>query len=611
MSRSSFIVGRIARLLEDEFAPLIDMSDWRGKAEDRQAAFLSRALAAACLKGIANVEAKRAADAVVDGFGDNGLDAIMFDQAEDIFYFVTSKWSADGSGCPVDEKACLKFVSGINSIIDGNLTGLNAKVQRKTGEINAFLLSKRHFRVEIITAHNATQPISAHGKRKIDNLVSDHNSSVPTARASHINQSGVYIIITSAQEPKPIDLTISLQNWGKIERPYEAYYGHVDVLEVAVWWKAHGNRLYRRNLRNLLQDASQTSDVNEALRKTLENDPSSFWYFNNGITIICKKIQQSPSRMLKRDIGIFNCEDIGVVNGAQTVGIIGTAKLCPADENSIATNEAIAQSHVQVRLISLQHCPDGFGTKITQATNFQNAVRARDFASMDPNQHRLAIDLALDDRRYVYKSGESDPQGDEGCSITEAAQALGCAYSVELAGQAKREISRLFADPKSAPYTDLFNDLLTGPQLWRAVTVLRAVDRRLHQLGRSTQPRAENVAVHLNRIILHLVFRSEDVKGYRRDDVSEQSLVDAATIATDYWFPKVAAYVEAVHKAEYIQALCKNGTKCALLVETLLRQEPAQLYGIGEQEAAQPIGGQSRAQDLFGFIESPKPGRHR
>ena len=534
----------------------------------------------------------------------------MFDQTEDIFYFVQSKWSVDGSGCPVDEKACLKFVNGINNIIDDNLQAFNTKVQKKAGEIKAFLLSTRHIRMEIITAHNAVQTVGAHGKRKIDNLVSDLNASFPTARASHINQSGIYKIITTAQEPKPINLTITLQNWGKIERPYEAYYGHVDVLEVATWWKNHGNTLYRRNLRNLLQDASQTSDVNEALRKTLENDPSSFWYFNNGITIICKNIQQSPARMLKRDVGIFNCEDIGVVNGAQTVGIIGTAGLSPPGKNGQVTDEAISQSHVQVRLISLQDCPEGFGTKITQATNFQNAVRARDFAAMDPNQHRLATDLALDDRRYVYKSGEADPQGDEGCSITEAAQALGCAYSVDLAGQAKREISRLFANPKQAPYTDLFNDSLTGPQLWKSVAVLRTVDRRLHQLGKTNQPRAENVAIHLNRIILHLVFRTDNLRDYRRDGVTEQFLARAATEATDHWFPKVAAYVESTHKSEYIQALCKNGSKCALLVETLLRQEPPQSLAAEKPEQPQPPLG-SHGQDLFGNPNAPKPDSRR
>ena len=127
MSRSSFTVGRIARLLEQEFTALIDMSDWKGKDEDKPNAFLSRALAALCIKSRAQVDAKRAAEAVVDNFGDSGLDAIMFDQTNDVFYFVQSKWSSDGSGCPIDEKACLKFVNGINNIIDYKVTGAKSR----------------------------------------------------------------------------------------------------------------------------------------------------------------------------------------------------------------------------------------------------------------------------------------------------------------------------------------------------------------------------------------------------------------------------------------------------------------------------------------------------
>jgi hypothetical protein len=45
----------------------------------------------------------------------------------------------------------------------------------------------------------------------------------------------------------------------------------------------------------------------------------------------------------------------------------------------------------------------------------------------------LAVEFALDKRRYVYKSGEMDPKGDEGCSIVEATQALACARSVRFA----------------------------------------------------------------------------------------------------------------------------------------------------------------------------------
>jgi hypothetical protein len=75
-----------------------------------------------------------------------------------------------------------------------------------------------------------------------------------------------------------------------------------------------------------------------------------------------------------------------------------------------------------------------------------------------------------------------------GCSITEATQALGCAASIELAVQVKREISELWWKIDRPPYTDLFNEHLTSVRLWKSVRILRAVDEELQKLRRSSAP---------------------------------------------------------------------------------------------------------------------------
>jgi hypothetical protein len=138
-----------------------------------------------------------------------------------------------------------------------------------------------------------------------------------------------------------------------------------------------------------------------------------------------------------------------------------------------------------VRIISLEHSPPDFGRLITRAANLQNAVGNREFAAMDPTQHRLAMDFALDKRRYVYKQGETDPKGDEGCDIAEATQALACAHSTALAVQVKREIGALWADTAAPPYAELFNGSLSATRVWRSVLILRAVDEELQKLKNS------------------------------------------------------------------------------------------------------------------------------
>src|SRR3981189_2775307 len=62
---------------------------------------------------------------------------------------------------------------------------------------------------------------------------------------------------------------------------------------------------------------------------------------------------------------------VSVVNGAQTVGVIGNI-VPPAGAASEAIQKTLGeQSWVQIRIISLDRCPPGFDRSITQATNFQ------------------------------------------------------------------------------------------------------------------------------------------------------------------------------------------------------------------------------------------------
>ena len=109
-----------------------------------------------------------------------------------------------------------------------------------------------------------------------------------------------------------------------------------------------------------------------------------------------------------------------MVNGAQTVGNIAT---------SITQGFPKAKdARVLVRFISLENCPPDFATEVTTATNTQNRIERRDFASLDPT-HELRTDLMLDlDKIYAYKSGDKVTNQSAGCDIEEATIAPACAY---------------------------------------------------------------------------------------------------------------------------------------------------------------------------------------
>ncbi|TPW04114.1 MAG: hypothetical protein FD125_1308 [bacterium] len=548
---SSLTITRIANVLEAQFKGAIDMSDQaKHSADTQRACLLSRSLAALVIRSLAQVDTSVAGAAVTDTYNDGGLDAIHFDPRTDTLFLVQAKWSAVGNA-RLDDVAANKFLAGIRDLLAGNFDKFDTKIRAKEPEVRSVLESQRPIRLRLVSVHTGTQPSPPHVLRKFDEFVNELNGGVPVASFEEFDQAGVYGLITAETVAPKIKLQVVLNDWGLIEQPYLAYYGKVHLSNVASWWEEHRNFLFAQNLR-----LYRSSDVNSALESTLSKAPENFWYFNNGITVICDSVTKSLAGAPDRKLGLFNCDGVSVVNGAQTVGTVGTIV------GAILGGEDPEAAFVQVRIISLEKCPPDFARQITRATNLQNAVGNREFAGMDPLQHRLATDFTLDGRRYVYKAGEPDPKGEEGCGIVEATQALASERSVALAVQVKREIGAIWADTDGPPYTEIFNDGLSTAKLWRAVLVMRAVDEELHRLKASSTPRAGLVATHMNRIVLHFVFQDPEVRRSFNGPDDAASLSAAARAATGPIFAKVATYLGEKHPNDYLAGFCKNVRKC-------------------------------------------------
>ena len=112
-------------------------------------------------------------------------------------------------------------------------------------------------------------------------------------------------------------------------------------------------RLTAKNLRQF----KGLTEVNESISKTLTANAERFWYFNNGITILCESLRKKPLGGPNNETGTFECRSASVVNGAQTVGTIGDV----AKSNSLA----MSGGRVLVRLVSLENCPPGFGDELS------------------------------------------------------------------------------------------------------------------------------------------------------------------------------------------------------------------------------------------------------
>ncbi len=108
------------------------------------------------------------------------------------------------------------------------------------------------------------------------------------------------------------------------------------------------------------------SEVNHVISKTLNETPSNFWYFNNGITLLVQNLKRQAIGGNDKSVGMFECTNVTIVNGAQTVGTIGRDL---QDLNSPA--------FLHARIIELDDPASTLGQQITRASNTQNKIDAR------------------------------------------------------------------------------------------------------------------------------------------------------------------------------------------------------------------------------------------
>jgi hypothetical protein len=253
---------------------------------------------------------------------------------------------------------------------------------------------------------------------------------------------------------------------------------------------------------------------------------------------------------------VFECLDVSIVNGAQTVGAIATANGKSPDQ--------VAKAAVSIRFISLESCPDDFAIRVTRTTNTQNRIDSRDFVSLDTeNQERIRTELQLEGIEYIYKAGYTVRDSKSGFDFSEAIVAVACAHSeLAYAVQAKSKVSLLYEDVSKAPYKALFNPSLSSIRLWKLVQIHRAIEDQLKAERGKRQGRETMIPVHGNRFLARQVFRYlplDNLDDPRRDIQALLGLVPEFTIRA---IDSTASAISEKYPESYLANLFRNTKKC-------------------------------------------------
>lgn len=92
-------------------------------------------------------------------------------------------------------------------------------------------------------------------------------------------------------------------------------------LAVAGLFERAGARLFARNVRGFLG----STEINHGMEQTLEREPEYFWYYNNGITIVCDDATHESGRG-RETLRVTNPQ---VINGQQTTRTLARRRSWP------------------------------------------------------------------------------------------------------------------------------------------------------------------------------------------------------------------------------------------------------------------------------------------
>lgn len=540
---------RIRARLEELFSEKIDMSDF---PDDGSNHFETRAIAALALMMVCGLDSQQSSLHITDGYHDMGIDAIFLDDTQKQLFVIQSKWRNEGTGS-IKQEEMQSFVEGIKRIINFDLDGANRKILQKKSDID-FALTKIGYQIHVLFVHTGNSIATDYVKRPLTDLMKTTNDDISTLLIyDEILFKEIYTYLAQGQNPESIALDdVIISNWGKVDVPYSAYYGTISAAAIGEWYKNHGNALFAKNIRFY----KGSTEVNDGMKRTLLQEPENFFYYNNGIKLLCNSIVRKAKESTTNATGLFALEGVSLVNGAQTAGTIGTV--------FIDNPEQVAKATVMIQLVDLSNASEEASIQITKLSNTQNRIENKDFAALDPEQERIRTELAFSHYSYLYKSGDKLTNMDDQLTFDEAIVALACWHNdLSYSTLAKSNVGALSQDIAKAPYKALINPATNTFSLLNSVLIIRQVEKYLQSKKESASGRERLACIHGNRFIAYCIIQAmRTTPNYDKNILHPESFENQVTQIVDALLLEIVTHMNSLYADSYPANIFKNARKC-------------------------------------------------
>ncbi|EAD0721913.1 AIPR family protein [Listeria monocytogenes] len=344
---------------------------------------------------------------------DHGIDAINIDEENQeiqLFNFkYRNNYKRESRLSENDATTSAKFVGAINT--GGNST---------TGKTNEFIQqilekydSKGNWKSKLYMVSNECHELKTSSIEKISNVLEKFDFEVESIILKDLSD-----ILKGTPKPSKAkvildaDSVLSFREQGlSSDTSYIAKMSMADILRICSDSMSLKED-YTLTDFDKLQDANldlsllfenvrgfiERSKYNDEIIKTITDEPTKFFFYNNGITIVSDKIDSEMTNGKKKCI--LHLDGFQIVNGGQTVRSMFKANKEYFDD------ERLEEVFTLVRLFTTG-VDNSTNNKIAQFTNSQNSISPIVLRSVDPMQLALERYFESAGINYIRKVGDT------------------------------------------------------------------------------------------------------------------------------------------------------------------------------------------------------------
>ncbi len=339
-----------------------------------------------------------------DGSDDGGIDLAYLERGEtdnenvggDTWYLVQSKFGSSFQGT----NTLLQEGQKVIDTLDVGRERLSEAVGGVIERVRQFLRKADAsgggdrlvlvFATELPLTENqrrALDDVRAVGRERFGNVFDVEAVSIETIYLNQLEDS-----TTAVSSPIRVSLEATMANSGK-----DLMVGSIPLLKLYDFLKAYRDRtenldqLYEKNVRRFLGGRGK---VNKGMQATLNSEPAQFGLYNNGITIVVNHFETIAPNT-------YMLTEPYIVNGCQTTRTLweifrqklesGGKGFDPSLDDW--TNKA-KDGVVVAKVVKVGNVGERLLQNITRYTNSQNAVRDKDFVTLDQGFHIWKREMA-------------------------------------------------------------------------------------------------------------------------------------------------------------------------------------------------------------------------